>query len=110
MYTDYKELGKRIAKRRKELKLKQSEVNSLAGLSDKYLSNIERGVSVPSIDVLMRLCAVLKITPDSLLIGTENMENMGNVGKIAAMKVNNMSRGQQMLALSMLDWIEQQKI
>ncbi len=110
MYTDYKELGKRIAKRRKELKLKQSEVNSRAGLSDKYLSNIERGVSVPSIDVLMRLCAVLKITPDSLLIGTENMENMGNVGKIAAMKVNNMSRGQQMLALSMLDWIEQQKI
>ncbi len=110
MYTDYKELGKRIAKRRKELKMKQQEVNEQAGLSDKYLSNIERGVSVPSIDVLMRLCAVLKITPDSLLIGTENMENMGNVGKIAAMKVNNMSRGQQMLALSMLDWIEQQKI
>ena len=110
MYTDYKELGKRIAKRRKELKMKQQEVNEQAGLSDKYLSNIERGVSVPSIDVLMRLCAVLKITPDSLLIGTENMENMGNVGKIAAMKVNNMSRGQQMLALSMLEWIEQQKI
>ena len=110
MYTDYKELGKRIAKRRKELKMKQQEVNEQAGLSDKYLSNIERGVSVPSIDVLMRLCAVLKITPDSLLIGTENMENMGNVGKIAAMKVNNMSRGQQMLALSMLDWIEQQKL
>lgn len=110
MYTDYKELGKRIAKRRKELKMKQSEANSLAGLSDKYLSNIERGVSIPSIDVLMRICAVLKTTPDALLLGTENMQNIGNVGKIAAMKVNNMTREQQMLTLSLLEWIEQQKI
>ena len=110
MYTDYKELGKRIQKRRKELKMKQSEVNELAGLSEKYLSNIERAVSIPSIDVLMRICAVLKTTPDALLIGAENMENVGNVGRIAALKVNNMTRGQQMLALSILDWIAEQKI
>ncbi len=110
MYVDYKELGKRIAARRKELKLKQSEVNEMAGLSDKYLSNIERAVSVPSIDVLMKLCAVLKTTPDKLLLGTENINGVGNVGRVAAMKVDNMTRGQQMLALSLLDWIKEQKL
>ena len=110
MYTDYKELGKRIAKRRRELGLKQSQVNEMAGLSDKYLSNIERAVSVPSIDVLMKLCAVLKTTPDALLLGAVGMENIDNVGRVAAMKVDNMTRNQQMLALSLLDWIAQQKL
>jgi len=110
MYVDYKELGKRIAARRRELKLKQSEVNEKAGLSDKYLSNIERAVSVPSIDVLMRLCAVLKTTPDKLLLGTENINEVGNVGRVAALKVDNMNRAQQMLALSLLDWIKEQKL
>ena len=110
MYTDYKELGKRIAKRREQLGLKQSEVNEMAGLSDKYLSNIERAVSIPSIDVLMKLCAVLKTTPDELLLGTESAGKIGNVGRIAAMKVEGMSREKQLLALSMLDWIREQKI
>ena len=79
MYTDYRELGKRIAKRRRQLGLRQMQVNEMAGLSDKYLSNIERAVSVPSIDVLMKLCAVLKTTPDELLLGTESSGNIGNV-------------------------------
>ena len=41
MDLDYKEIGKRIARRRKELGLKQSEVEERADLSQKYLSNIE---------------------------------------------------------------------
>ena len=111
MYTDYKELGKRIAKRRKELGLTQSRVNDMAGLSDKYLSNIERAVSVPSVDVLMKLCAVLRTTPDELLLGTDiRAEHIGNVGRIAAMKVENLPREKQLLALSLLDWLTEQKI
>ena len=110
MYTDYKELGKRIAKRRRELGLKQSQVNEMAGLSDKYLSNIERAVSIPSIDVLMKLCAVLKTTPDALLLGAQNSASIGNVGRIAAMKIDAMPREKQLMALSLLDWINEQKI
>ena len=110
MYTDYKELGRRIAKRRKQLGLTQSKVNEMAGLSDKYLSNIERAVSIPSIDVLMKLCAVLKATPDELLLGTERSANIGNVGRIAAMKVEGLPREKQLLALSLLDWLNEQKI
>ena len=109
MYTDYRELGKRIAKRRRQLGLRQMQVNEMAGLSDKYLSNIERAVSVPSIDVLMKLCAVLKTTPDELLLGTESSGNIGNVGRIAAMKIEAMPREKQLMALSLLDWISSEK-
>ena len=54
MYVDYKDLGKRIAKRRRELGLKQYQVSERAGLSDKYISCIETAKSIPSIDVLVR--------------------------------------------------------
>ena len=110
MYTDYKELGKRISRRRKQLGLKQAQVNEMAGLSEKYLSNIERAVSIPSIDVLMKLCAVLKTTPDELLLGSESAGNIGNVGRIAAMKVESLPREKQLLALSLLDWLNEQKL
>ena len=110
VYIDYKELGQRIAKRRRELGLKQSQVNEMAGLSDKYLSNIERATSVPSLDVFMKLCAVLRTTPDKLLIGSESPENISNVGRVAAIKIDNMTRDQQRIALSLLDWVAEQKL
>lgn len=47
MTIDYTEIGKRIARRRKALGLKQSEVEEKAGLGQKYLSNIERSISIP---------------------------------------------------------------
>ena len=59
MTIDYTEIGKRIARRRKALGLKQSEVEEKAGLGQKYLSNIERSISIPSIEVIMKLAYVL---------------------------------------------------
>ena len=47
MTLDYSLIGKRIARRRKQLGLKQSEVEERAGIGDKYLSNIERAISIP---------------------------------------------------------------
>ena len=50
MELDYKDIGSRIAARRKKLGLKQSEVEERAKIGYKYLSNIERGISIPSLD------------------------------------------------------------
>jgi len=55
MEIDYSEIGKRIAKRRKELELRQSEVEEKADIGYKYLSSIENAVSIPSIEVVMKL-------------------------------------------------------
>ena len=70
MDIDYTEIGKRIARRRKELGLRQSQVSELADISDPYMSNIERAVSIPSTEVIMRLALALDTTPDEFLVGT----------------------------------------
>ena len=110
MYVDYKALGKRISMRRKELRLKQSEVNEAAGLSDKYLSNIERATSVPSVDVLMKLCDVLKTTPDHLLLGTTPIMSTDDYLKPFSMKLETMSQKQREFLLSFMDWLIEQDI
>lgn len=105
MYVDYKEVGKRIASRRKELGLKQCEVTELAELSDKYLSNIERATSVVSIDVLMRLCNVLNSTPNDFLLGsTGDVTDKARIDYYAA-KLNELDDEKKTLALGFIDWL-----
>ena len=70
MNLDYKEIGRRIAKRRKKLNLKQAVVEERADIGYKYLSSIERGLSIPSLEVVMRLAKDLDTTPDEFLVGT----------------------------------------
>ncbi len=70
MLLDYKQIGKNLARRRKELKLKQAEVCERAEINDKYLSCIETARSIPSLEVFLRLCTALESTPDQILLGS----------------------------------------
>ena len=70
MKLDYSEIGRRIAKRRRELKLTQAAVEERADIGYKYLSSVERGISIPSTEVIMRLAIALDTTPDEFLVGT----------------------------------------
>lgn len=76
MKIDYGLMGKRIAKRRKEMKMKQNVLAEKAEISNNYLSNIENGKSIPSLDVLMTICDCLNTTPDTILIGTAKTDNI----------------------------------
>jgi len=109
MSVDYKEVGKRIAARRRELGLKQWQVEQKAGISDKYLSNIERATSFLSIDVLMSLCSVLETTPDALLLGAAADEKK-DYSQSMTNRLQQMSSKQARLALSLMDWILAQKL
>ena len=71
MELDYRALGLRIAKRRKALGLRQNALAAEIDISNNYLSGIECGKENPSLEVLVKLCNALKVTPDYLL-----MENM----------------------------------
>ena len=72
--TDYKTIGRRLAERRRVLGLRQAELAERADLSDKYISNIERAYSIPSIEVILRLCDALETTPNHILLGTEQSD------------------------------------
>ena len=108
MTLDYTEIGKRIARRRKELGLKQSEVEEKADLGYKYLSNIERSISIPSVEVIMRLAVALYTTPDEFLIGTLSHDNQEwkNISEM----LRPMNAKQLSLAKSFLTWLSNQSL
>ena len=108
-YVDYKEVGKRIAARRRELGLKQWQVNEMAGLCNNYLSNVERATTVISIDVLMKICAALDTTPDALLLGAVVDED-NDYQLSVTNRLKQMSSQQARLTLSLMDWILSQKL
>ena len=101
MDLDYKEIGKRIARRRKELGLKQSEVEERA--------DIERSISIPSIEVIMRLAVALDTTPDEFLLGTQHYDT-DNEWKNSSELLRNMSPKQLSLAKNFLVWLSEQDL
>lgn len=106
MTVDYKEIGRRIARRRKELGLKQSQVSEMVDISDPYMSNIERAISIPSTEVIMRLAAALDTTPDEFLVGTARQE--GEEWKNVAQLLRPMDENQLNMAKSFLTWLSEQ--
>ena len=76
MHIDFNELGLRIKKRRREFGLKQNELSEMMAISNNYLSNIENGHSIPSLEVFSDICIKLKITPDLLLLGVIRVDNI----------------------------------
>lgn len=108
MELDYAKIGKRIADRRKRLGLKQSETEELADIGFKYLSNIERGISIPSTEVIMRLAVALDTTPDEFLVGTVRQE--GGEWKNVAELLRGMDEKQLFMAKSFLSWLSEQKL
>ena len=108
MELDYKAIGTRIAQRRKQLGLKQSEVEEAADIGFKYLSNIERGISIPSTEVIMRLALALDTTPDEFLGGTARQGEEG--WKDIAELLRPMKGKQLDLAKNFLTWLSEQDL
>lgn len=69
MSINTKQMGLRIKTRRKELKLTQNDVAERIGVSNNHISALERGIVVPSLEVLSDICDVLNCSPDYLLLG-----------------------------------------
>lgn len=108
MELDYKAIGTRIAQRRKQLGLKQSEIEEAADIGFKYLSNIERGISIPSTEVIMRLALALDTTPDEFLVGTARQGEEG--WKDIAELLRPMKGKQLDLAKNFLTWLSEQDL
>jgi len=69
MSVDHKEMGQRIAKRRKVLNLTQEEVADKAGLTATHVRNIERAHTKCSLEAMCKICQALEVTPDYLFVG-----------------------------------------
>ena len=108
MELDYTEIGRRIARRRKALGLKQAEVEERAEIGQKYLSNIECSVSIPSTEVIMRLAIALDTTPDEFLVGTTRRGGEDRWRDVAEL-LRGMDEKRLALAESFLTWLREQE-
>ncbi|BFK88208.1 hypothetical protein I4200191B4_25140 [Pseudoflavonifractor gallinarum] len=109
MELDYQEIGKRIARRRKQLALRQSEVEEKAEIGYKYLSSIERGLSIPSTEVIMRLAMALDTTPDEFLVGTACTSG-DEAWRSVAEQLRGLDRRQLALVKSFVTWLREQEL
>ena len=69
MEQQYREMGNRIKVRRKELRIKQTELAEALNISNNHMSSIETGKQKPSLDIFVEICKHLDVTPDYLLLG-----------------------------------------
>ena len=69
---DYKEMGKRIKQKRKELNLTQEKLSEILEISPTYISEIERGTGISSLATITKIANVLNLDLDYLILGISN--------------------------------------
>lgn len=67
LVCDLVTIGNKLLAIRKRMGMTQAEVAEAAGLSDRTYADIERGSVNMRIETILRICAVLHITPDEIL-------------------------------------------
>lgn len=63
------QIGNRICKKRKEMGLTQEELAFRSGLSQSFLTCIERGEKGPGFDSIIKISRALETSTDYLLLG-----------------------------------------
>lgn len=76
MEFDKREMGRRISERREKLQLKQNALAEKLDINNNHLSSIETGKVSPSLDLFIKICKELKVTPDYLLEGAMHSNNV----------------------------------
>lgn len=76
MDIQYNVIGNRIQMRRKELGMKQYVLAEQLDISNNHMSSIENGREKPSLEILLHICDILKITPDYLLLGNMHTDDI----------------------------------
>lgn len=68
------EIGKFIARCRKEKKLTQAQLAEKLNITDRAVSKWETGKSMPDSSIMLELCEILGITVNELLSGEEQAD------------------------------------
>ncbi len=67
---NYKDLGARVKRLRRELNVTQEQLAEKVGISTSFLGHIERGTRVASLETFVALCNALNVSADDLLQGS----------------------------------------
>jgi len=68
LISDLKIIGSNFRKYRKKLGMTQAQVAEASNLSDRAYADIERGISNTRLETFIKICNVLHITPNEILV------------------------------------------
>ncbi len=108
MEIDYAAIGKRVRRRRKKQHLTQEKLAELCNVSTQYISHIERAVSIPSTETVMKLALALETTPDEFLVGTARHGE--EKWKDVAESLKSLTPKQLELTEHFIHWVSDQKL
>lgn len=75
IYDDKEFIGKKIKQLRKDAKLSQAELSEKIGMTEKNLSNIERGLQLPALNSFFKMLDIMNIPLYEFGINPNNAKN-----------------------------------
>lgn len=93
------EIGEQVKLAREQAKLTQEQFAERIEVSPQYVSDLERGVVGVSIPTLKRICAVLGVSSDQILFGSETENRAAAIAE----KCKSLSGRQYMLLSEIVD-------
>ena len=95
-------MGDRVKELRKKRRLTQEQLAEKIGISLQYVSEIERGLSMPSMQVFLKLLEVLDASADYLLRDMVSCANPYGDKQIAA-RLERLSPKQRQALMAIID-------
>lgn len=80
---DYIAIGDRIRKYRELSRMTQEQLSESCSLSTGYIGHLERGTRSPSLETLVKISQILRVSLDGLVFGKTEINN--NMIKILAL-------------------------
>lgn len=76
IYDDKQFIGKKIKQLRKNAKMSQAELSEKIGMTEKNLSNIERGLQLPALNSFFKMLEIMNIPLYEFGVNSSNNENL----------------------------------
>ncbi len=76
MLYNIKESGERIRQLRMSRKMTQEQLAIKLNIGDRYLRKIEMGEKGPSIDILVEISALFKVSLDYIIMGRQSQDDL----------------------------------
>lgn len=97
-----KRIGKRIKERREQLGITQEELAKRIGVGTNYISTLERGVSFPRCDLLIKVINELETSADSIFCDVVNHSFKYRQSELAE-RLNELTLEDQAIVLDMVE-------
>ena len=86
--SDVRHLGDYIREQRRDSNVSLRQLAKSAGVSNPYLSQIERGLRKPSAEVLQQIASALRVSTPAMYLRAGLLDSEGQPGVLAAIAVD----------------------